>query len=72
MRAPDGQSVDCMLHVNPRLPQHKGLAMLINPTDRHMHEATTLNTSKMGEGGGGGEGEGEGSLEEYNETQKAS
>jgi hypothetical protein len=32
VRAPDGQSVDCMLHVNPRLPQHKGLALLINPT----------------------------------------
>jgi hypothetical protein len=23
VRAPDGQSVDCMLHVNPALPRHK-------------------------------------------------
>jgi hypothetical protein len=40
--APDGQSVDCMLHVNPRLAQHKGLAMLINPTDRHANETLIL------------------------------
>ena len=31
-----------MLHVNPRLPQHKGLAMLINPTDRRMNETIVL------------------------------
>ena len=42
VRAPDGQSVDCMLHVNPRLPRHKGLAMLINPTDRAVNETIVL------------------------------
>ncbi|MBT3266006.1 alpha-galactosidase [Candidatus Poribacteria bacterium] len=39
VRRADGRSVDCMLHVNPELGE-KGLAMVFNPTDRHIE--TTL------------------------------
>ena len=33
VRRPDGRDIDCVLHVNPRLP-HKGLAMVYNPLDQ--------------------------------------
>jgi hypothetical protein len=33
VRRADGVSVDCLLHVNPRLPE-RGLAMLFNPSDK--------------------------------------
>jgi hypothetical protein len=40
VRRADGQGVDCMMHVNPEIPQ-RALAMVFNPTDEDI--ATTLN-----------------------------
>ncbi len=35
VRRPDGRSIDCILHVNPRI-KPCGLAMVYNPTDRNV------------------------------------
>ncbi|HAB19820.1 MAG TPA: alpha-galactosidase [Verrucomicrobiota bacterium] len=41
VRRPDGRDVDCMLHVNPNLPQ-KGLAMVYNPLDEPVKRTLKL------------------------------
>src|SRR5437899_2403639 len=37
----DGQNIDCILHVNPRL-KTKGLAMMFNPTERELTQTIRL------------------------------
>ena len=32
LRRPTGEAIDGFLHVNPKLPRHKALAMFFNPT----------------------------------------
>jgi hypothetical protein len=41
VRRPDGQGVDCMMHVNARLKE-KALAMVFNPTDAKQKTTLTL------------------------------
>ncbi|HOX40037.1 MAG TPA: hypothetical protein PL033_18795 [Candidatus Brocadiia bacterium] len=41
VRRPDGRWIDCMMHVNPKLPQ-RGLAMVYNPTDAAIETTLTL------------------------------
>jgi len=41
VRRPDGRGIDCMLHVNPTLPEC-GLAMVYNPTDQKIDTTLTL------------------------------
>jgi hypothetical protein len=41
VRRPDGRDWDCILHVNPRLPQ-KGLAMVYNPTNETIDKSLVL------------------------------
>lgn len=41
VRRPDGRNIDCMLHVNPQLPQ-KGLAMVFNPLDTPVKQTLRL------------------------------
>lgn len=41
VRRADGRGIDCMLHVNPQLPE-RGLAMVYNPTDHAVTTKLTL------------------------------
>lgn len=41
VRRPDGRDIDCLLHVNPRLPT-RGLAMVHNPLHQHVHRTLRL------------------------------
>jgi len=41
VRRPDGQGIDCMLHVNAQT-REKALAMVFNPTDMEQHAELTL------------------------------
>jgi len=41
MHRPDGRTLDCMLHVNPALPE-KGLLMIYNPLTRPVTETLTV------------------------------
>lgn len=41
VRRPDGRDIDCMLHVNPALPQ-RGLAMVYNPLGAAVQRTLTL------------------------------
>ena len=42
VKRPTGQSIDAFLHVNPKLPIEKGLAMIFNPTTEQLTENITL------------------------------
>ena len=41
VRRADGRDIDCMLHVNPKLPE-RGLAMVFNPLDEPVQRALAL------------------------------
>lgn len=41
VRRPDGRDIDCLLHVNPRLPI-RGLALVCNPLDEPVHRPLRL------------------------------
>lgn len=41
VRRPDGRDIDCILHVNPQLPQ-KGLAMVYNPLNQSLKRVLKL------------------------------
>lgn len=41
VRRPDGRGPDCMLHVNPRLPE-RGMALVWNPLDEALEATLTL------------------------------
>jgi hypothetical protein len=41
VRRPDGRDIDCLMHVNPELPQ-RGLAMVYNPLDKAVERSLRL------------------------------
>ena len=42
VKRPNGQSLDAFLHVNPKLPKEKAMAMIFNPTTVDLTENITL------------------------------
>jgi hypothetical protein len=42
VKRPTGQSIDAFLHVNPKLPMEKAMAMVFNPTTEDRTENITL------------------------------